>query len=436
MIDDRSRRIRVALFGAAPDTPNMGVSALYKSAISGIAEYVDNLEFVIFDNGLGCRHSILELPNGKTIPLLLFGARAGHRYFRPENLATMALLSRFRKLGAIFNQGIRLIDSCVAILDVSGGDSFSDIYGRKRFDSISRPKQIAINRGKLLILLPQTYGPYKDHDVSELAKGIVAKANMVWARDENSFAILKTMLGQRFDPQRHRCGVDMAFGLLPSVAEGKLDPTLKSWIKDKDVSCPVIGFNVSGLIYNNPQKAISEYRFVADYRKIVKDFLRWLLENTAVRIVLISHVMDMPGHYESDLGACMDIFAQLGDEYASRVKVVPATLDQSEVKWLISKMDWFCGTRMHSTIASLSSGVPTAAISYSDKTNGVFETCGQGGQVFDPRLLYTDQVINGLIQSFDTRGAIRESLKQRLPQVMNTASNQMERIANQILAAR
>ena len=51
-------------------------------------------------------------------------------------------------------------------------------------------------------------------------------------------------------------------------------------------------------------------------------------------------------------------------------------LDASEVKWCISKLDWFVGSRMHATIAALSSGVPCAAIAYSRKFRGVFATLG------------------------------------------------------------
>ncbi len=48
---------------------------------------------------------------------------------------------------------------------------------------------------------------------------------------------------------------------------------------------------------------------------------------------------------------------------------------------------------MHSTIAGLSSGVPTATVTYSDKALGVFELCGQEDHVIDPRIFDTEQVV-------------------------------------------
>jgi colanic acid/amylovoran biosynthesis protein len=410
----------------------MGVSALFMSAVAGFSRHIDQAEFVVFDNGLGRRDATLNLPDGKAIKLIRFGARGGQRYYRPENLATMLLASRMGGLGAALNEGIRLIDSCAAVLDVSGGDSFSDIYGQARFDLIVRPKAIAIERRKPLILLPQTYGPYNAPAVENLAALIVRKASMAWARDLDSFNNLKILLGDSFDPAIHQCGVDMAFGLMPSPANHLLDARLNELLTGKSAAQPLIGFNVSGLIYNDPVGAIERYGLKADYRQTVIGFLQKVLDQTSARILLISHVMDLPGHFESDLAACSDVVAQLTPGYEGRVHVAPVTLNESQVKWLISQMDWFCGTRMHSTIAALSSGIPTSAVSYSDKTAGVFETCKQGAHVMDPRKLATSEVIEGLWVSFLTRDELRQSLSLALSIVIETANRQLLAIAERV----
>jgi polysaccharide pyruvyl transferase WcaK-like protein len=424
-----SRITRLALFGAAPDTPNMGVSALFMSAVSGIARHIQPVEFVVFDNGLGRRDTSLSLPDGKEISLIRFGARGGRRYYRPENLATMLLASRLGGLGAHLNEGIRLIDSCAAVLDISGGDSFSDIYGQERFDNINRPKQIAINRGIPLILLPQTYGPFRSPVTRAQAAQSVHGASMAWARDEHSFEILKDLLGSRFNPDIHLCGVDMAFSLPPALARHLLPDRLNDWLEHKSAGTPLVGFNISGLIYNDPEGARSKYGFKADYRDALFNFLGGLVSETQARIVLISHVMDQPGHYESDLSACMDVADRLGQHVSDRVIVSPATLDQSQAKWLISQMDWFCGTRMHATIAGLSSMVPTATISYSDKAKGVFGSCQQADQVFDPRILETRDLIARLRESFARRSMTK---LEPVRTVITAAERQSQVICNRL----
>jgi len=428
--------IRIGLFGAAPDTTNMGVSALFSSTVSGISRLIPNVEFLVLDYGFGRRDKKILLPDGRVVPVILFGARIGRRYYRPENLTSMLAASKLGKFGAILNQGIQLIDSCKAILDISGGDSFSDIYGIERFNGIYTRKLIALNRKVPLILLPQTYGPYFEPRALESAKYALKESTACWARDANSFKILKELLGESFDPGRHHCGVDMAFGLMAQDATNKLNPEIQTLLRNKSSDKPLFGINVSGLIFNDPATATNSYGFKTDYKRVILGLLNWIFEHTQADILLVPHVMDMPGHFESDMSANQEILLAIPDQYKGRIFLSPNTLNESEAKWLISQFDWFCGTRMHSTIAALSSGVATATISYSDKALGIFEVCGQGAQVFDPRKLDEGQILSGLENSFMNRKAIRSSLTQQLPKVMQALEMQMKLVVENILALR
>jgi polysaccharide pyruvyl transferase WcaK-like protein len=87
---------------------------------------------------------------------------------------------------------------------------------------------------------------------------------------------------------------------------------------------------------------------------------------------------------------------------------------------------------MHSTIASLSTGVPTAAIAYSIKTRRVFKTCGQELQVIDPRELDTQDVVDGLWQCWLQRDNVKTSLRQHLPGILAAAKQQMDLICTNI----
>lgn len=427
---------RIAVFGAAPDTLNMGVSALFASTLSSISRLIPNCEFVVFDGGLGERRKSFLVSEDQSIDCILYGARAGFRWYRPENLAAMSTLASLGPLGPLLNSGVKLIESCDAVLDVSGGDSFSDIYGRRRFFSVARPKMIALKRDRPLVLLPQTYGPYNNLSLRETASEIVKGAGMAWARDLNSFEVLKELLGARFDPNRHLCGVDLAFMLAPRLAASELaDRHFWNWLDAPNSTKPLIGFNVNGLIFNDPDRSRSQYGFRADYSAVVQKFLTWILDNTECNILLVPHVMVPEGHFESDYAASLAVADKLPKQHEDRVAITPTSLDQCQVKWVISKTDWFCGTRMHSTIAALSSGVPTASVAYSDKTKGVFESCHQGEHVWDPRTLSTEEVFDGLVQSYQKRTTAKEALVERLPAVKSIARKQIEAIAEFIANA-
>lgn len=423
---------KVAIFGAAPDTMNMGVSALLASQLDGLSKRLPGVQFVVFDNKRGVRKAEIRVSQDRTVPVTLAGAHAGRRYYRPENLAMMKMAADLGGIFAAVHPMLRILKDCDAVLNVSGGDSFSDIYGPARFASVIRPMQIAKALGKPLILPPQTYGPYSSPDTRHQASEMVKSAALCWARDVNSFEILKDLLGDKFDPERHRCGVDVAFGLAARDATDALPAQINTWLSD---GAPIAGINVNGLIYLDPQKAASHYRFKADYRRAIVDLATWLLEKTDHKVVLVPHVMQPFGSYESDAEACADVLRALPDGYGDRVAVSPLELDQCQAKWLISKTDWFCGTRMHSTIASLSTGVPTASIVYSDKAHGVFASCKQEDHALDPRDLDTDVLVDLLTKSFHAREAIRASLATVLPEVRASAEHQLDEIAARIGAA-
>lgn len=414
----------------APDTANLGVSALCASVLSGVSARFPQVSMTLWDNHTGVRPLVWEL-GGNTIHAVCCGAYHTRRYYRPESLWKIRLSAR---LGGLGNAGARSILSADAVLDISGGDSFTDMYGPWRFRAITLPKLIALEQGKPLFLLPQTYGPFTGEPARKTAMRILRAAAMAWARDEHSFEALKELLGTAFDPDRHRVGVDVAF-TMPVARPGEdCIAGQIEWLEDQRT--PLVGFNISGLLLNRPREAAEQYGLKAEYREVIVGFLRRLLRESDAHVLLIPHVVTPPGHYESDIEACEAIATALRDESAGRIAVAPVLHDPCEVKWLIAQCDWFCGTRMHSTIAALSSGVPTAAISYSPKTLGVFETCNSGSHVADPRNLSTVDMVEHLWQSWEGRKGARETLLASLSNVLEQADSQMneitERIASQL----
>jgi colanic acid/amylovoran biosynthesis protein len=306
----------------------------------------------------------------------------------------------------------------------------------KRFKSVCRPKEIAINLLKPLILLPQTYGPYCDKGACDQASQVVRKASMAWARDLNSYEILKQLLGDQFDPEIHLQAVDVAFGLEPDVDGMNLPTNIKELFSNRSQSRPIVGINVSGLIYNNPDKAKSSYGLRVDYKELIINVLRRFLDKTDCLLILVPHVVDEIGHYESDVAACHDLVSRLDEQGRNRIVVAPANLTAAQAKGLIAKMDWFCGTRMHATIAALSSGVPTATIVYSDKAKGVFATCNQEQYVFDPRILEQDQIIEGVLSAYNQRDAVRAELEGEISQLLARAQEPFIRVSELLRAGK
>lgn len=83
--------------------------------------------------------------------------------------------------------------TCDVVIDITQGDSFSDIYGEERFFRLSNIKYVAEILQIPFILGPQTYGPFMKQKVEKFARKIINKANLVVSRDVKSAMYLKEL---------------------------------------------------------------------------------------------------------------------------------------------------------------------------------------------------------------------------------------------------
>jgi polysaccharide pyruvyl transferase WcaK-like protein len=221
--------------------------------------------------------------------------------------------------------------------------------------------------------------------------------------------------------------VDVAFGLesrRPSAAPSEV---LEGWQKEEER--PVVGVNVSGLLYHSAERQ-ERLGFKLDYRELMHELTRRLVQEGRARVLLLPHVLAPDGHYESDPKACRDLAGRLSPDLRDSVTLLSTKLDASETKHVISGLDWLVGARMHATIAALSSGVPAAALAYSPKFQGVFDSCDQGAAVADPTVLTTQEDGEILWRAFMDREGAKRRLDARLPTIRNTLDAQASSLLN------
>jgi len=414
---------RLGLFGCPLDTGNLGVSALGLATILGLHRAGQAVDVVMFDYGRGTRVETLDIGN-ESLNVRRVGCYYSRRLYSTSNTAQMLIAA---KLGLRrFHPMLRRLSELNAILDVSGGDSFSDIYGLRRFRSVSLPKRLALTLGMRLILLPQTYGPFRSWKSRRVTQSILRNASQVWARDARSHETVRELLGDEFDPRRHRCGVDVAFGL-PAV-QPRDSAVVESVGRFRDARGVRVGLNVSGLLYNDSEGGAKRFGLGGSYRELIDTLVDRLVAREDVQIMLIPHVAPQRPSVDCDVTACAALFERLSAQQRKRTLAVPPTLGPMEVKWVIGQTDWFCGTRMHSCIAALSQGVPTTAFAYSDKTQGVFATAGIGDAVVDLRTGAIAQAVEQSIVSMGARDETARRLREHLPCVNRLLGEQFQSI--------
>ena len=233
------------------------------------------------------------------------------------------------------------------MFDASYGDGFTGIYGTRRNFVQALRKQLVYWAKKPLYLLPQTYGKYKFPFVN-WSIGIIRKANLAYARDQQTANAVGDCV---------KVTSDMAFGLT-------FDKSLYSMEKGRKR----FGINVSSLLWD--KLTVGRFNLKLDYRKFYYDLLNYLIHKGDFEIHLIPHVIDKD-NYQSGENDCR-ILDELKNKYGNQVMQAPAFRNCIEAKSYIANMNIFLGSRMHATIAAISSGVATIPFSYAHKFEALY----------------------------------------------------------------
>ena len=146
----------------------------------------------------------------------------------------------------------------------------------------------------------------------------------------------------------------------------------------------------------------------ADYEKTMAAFVIWLIDERDAEVSFLPQVTYTEGG-DDDREIARKVAAMVGRR--GQVRVVEDELAAAEVKWLCGRVDFFVGTRMHSNIFALSSGVPTLAIAYQPKTEGIMSGVGLGDCVLRIEDLAPDALQRAFDDMVDRGPEIRDHLQ-------------------------
>ncbi|MFQ5632216.1 MAG: polysaccharide pyruvyl transferase family protein, partial [bacterium] len=218
---------KVCLLGASFATNNMGVGALAAGAIKCILHSYPGAEISLLDYGKESLQYDVSV-NGRSVRVRLLNTRFSKKFYLKNNIARLLLVALLAKVIPFRNMRRRIIakneyldylSQADIVAAISGGDSFSDIYGLRRLLYIALPQLLILFLGKELFLLPQTVGPFESRIAKRIAKYILQHASVTYTRD----LVEQKMLKQSFDLNgRLRFCYDIGFALDP-VAPAKMD---------------------------------------------------------------------------------------------------------------------------------------------------------------------------------------------------------------------
>lgn len=344
----------IGLFGVALHSTNYGVTAL------GISQIV-MLESIACEIGYNFKYVVFSGESQEETTCI-------KNYIPVEKIEFVDIVRIKTGLRGI--QSLKKnIKKCDVVIDLTYGDSFSDIYGMKNFVLYSVPKIIVENQYTPLILGSQTYGPFKSKISEYLAKKLLKNTDYVFARDDESAQQV-----MRLVPKKRVCVTsDLAMEL----------PYDKSIPNKNHKDTLNIGLNVSKLLWLDG----NDFGFKLDYAIFTKELIKELLSQYCVH--LIAHTYDKnDGEYR--------IAEELHRLYPKTI-LARTFVSPVDAKNYISQMDFFIGARMHATIGAFSSGVPIAPVAYSRKFSGLYDSIGYP-YIIDCTALDESQAINRVME--------------------------------------
>ena len=375
--------IKVGIIYGSLFNGNLGVQALTYSLISLLEEVGDklghSLEYFLFETESTAVSGDLSLPKKSvsftTVPFSGFGKKL---WFTESG-------RRFLKVGG----------DCDIVFDIGGGDSFSDIYGKKRFFSLWMAKQKLKSVGTPVVMTPQTIGPFKNWLVRQAANRALNQVTAVYPRDQLSTNYLKSCLA---NDATIREFVDMAF-FLPFEKE------------PHELGNTKVGLNISGLLFNGGYSKNNQFGLATDYPEMIRKLVQKLSSDSSVDLRLVPHVISEKVVVEDDLAVCR----KLADEFG--LTPPPNFKTPIEAKTYISGMSFFMGARMHSTIAAYSSGTPVLPMAYSRKFNGLFiESLGLKSMI-DLKVDSVETVMHKVDEGLANRETMRDELAVSLKRI-------------------
>jgi polysaccharide pyruvyl transferase WcaK-like protein len=418
-----NHNIKICLLGPSFDTGNMGVSALTESSIKCILYRWPEAEVTLLGSGRAQSEYQLRLL-GREVNVKSLPVRFCKNIFLPNHFAVLllyAMLARIsrwqglRKKLAAGNQYAKAIIEADMVADITSGDSFSDIYGMRRFILGFLRKWLIKVFQKKLVLLPQTYGPFNKRITKALARDILVYATVVYSRDRNQVDYVRKLLNSEYRDEKVKFLPDVGFILDSHRPESTGIDSLEKFKAQNRI---LVGLNISGLLNWCSRTKDNMFNLKVDYLALVDSVVELLMKYDRTAVLLVPHVFP-PDRLKavSDAIACRTVYEQMVRKYGDRIFLANSHYSHNEIKYVIGLCDFFIGSRMHACIAALSQGIPAVGLAYSRKFSGVFESVGAEELVFDMRQHTQDEILEATRGAFEKREVIRERLHTIIPDV-------------------
>ena len=324
------------------------------------------------------------------------------QYFKKRSLL-QRIIFKFdtrRQKYLLCKEMLPYLDEAAAVLSV-GGDNYSLDYGIPRM--FTDLDDVVLEKKKPLILWGASVGPFDTMPAYERYMcDHLKKIPGIFARESTTVDYL-----EKNNITDNVCKVaDPAFLMDPAEPH---DEGRRLTIDEG-----AIGLNLSPLM--------AKYVTGGDeqrWTQIASSIIHAIAKKTSRTIYLIPHVTTP---VMNDFTFLKTVWGMAESRMKNEIRLIPPDYNAAETKWIISHLSLFAGARTHSTIAALSSNIPTLSFAYSIKARGINrDIFGQEKYCLEPDQL-TPEIVTSTIESMlATENQIKNVLMEKIPAVQKNA---------------
>jgi colanic acid/amylovoran biosynthesis protein len=302
----------------------------------------------------------------------------------------------------LFNDMVPYLEDALAVLSV-GGDNYSLDYGIPRL--FTDLDDIVLEKSKPLFIWGASVGPFDtipDYERSMIDH--LKKITGIFARESATVDYLT----KNSVTENVRQVADPAFLMDPVEPSEHGSPL----VLDENG----IGINLSPFMAKFVTGGdLSQWEQIA--AKILSD----IAQKNSRTIYLVPHVITPRSN---DFIFLKNVWNLTNSQVRDKIKIIPPVYNAAETKWIISRLSLFAGARTHSTIAALSSNVPTLSFAYSIKAKGINrDIFGHEEYCLSPKQL-TPQIVSAQIElMLVEKDSIQNELQKKIPGIQRNAMN-------------
>lgn len=290
---------------------------------------------------------------------------------------------------------IKILKESDLIVVCGGG-----FLGGKKFNSFMHLYQMYVNEemNKPIVLLGTSVEPIKNRFVKYYTEKRIKKLNHIFPRETITNEYLKHFISQ----DKITLIPDMAFMVDDKVQKFSFVEDLRKKYDN------IFGLTVRKWHFPNSQEPkLANENYINSIVNMIQEYAEIM---NAVFVFIPQVIFEG----DDDSLIAYEIKNRLNYKYKNNFVIRKDDWSPIEIKALINEFDLFIGTRMHSNIFATSMAVPTVAIAYEKKTNGIMETVGLSDYVIEIDTITSNELIEKVNECYKNKERIHNQLEDRI----------------------